>query len=204
MAENTSTSEIIATVEARDPEGETFTYKLSGLDVAFFNLADDAVGELRVNESFDYETKNSYTVIVTASDNDDLSDNITVTINVTDINEAPEFLSTEYTRSVTENTAAGQNIGAPLKATDPEGDALTYTWGNDAGSFDIVTSTVQLRTKDALDLKRAPTRLRSQSATARMRMAMPMRQLTIRPRLPLSLWRMVRIEDSAHQHTHSK
>ena len=52
-----------------------------------------------------------------------------------------------------ENTAAGQDIGAPLEATDPDRrDTLTYTLeGEDAGSFDIDAATGQLRTKAPLD-----------------------------------------------------
>ena len=56
-------------------------------------------------------------------------------------------------RGVTENTAAGHDIGAPLAAVDPDrGDTLTYTLeGEDAESFDIDPVTGQLWTKAALD-----------------------------------------------------
>ena len=87
VAENNSTSEIIATVMATDPDGETLIYELSGPDAASFNLSDNTIGELRANESFDYETKSSYTVVVTASDPYGLSDSITLTINITNIDE---------------------------------------------------------------------------------------------------------------------
>ena len=51
-----------------------------------------------------------------------------------------------------ENTAAGQDIGAPLEAVDPDRrDTLTYTLeGEDAASFDIDAATGQLRTKAPL------------------------------------------------------
>ena len=68
-------------------------------------------------------------------------------------NTAPEFADAAADRSVAENTAAGENIGAPVAATDADtGDTLTYTLGGaDAASFDIVASTGQLQVKDALD-----------------------------------------------------
>ena len=68
-------------------------------------------------------------------------------------NHDPEFPATEDgARSVDENTPAGQNIGAPVQAPDPERDALSYTLsGADAASFDIVATSGQLRTKKALD-----------------------------------------------------
>ena len=69
-------------------------------------------------------------------------------------NRSPSFADgAATTRSVAENTAAGQDIGAPLAAVDPDrGDTLTYTLGGtDAASFDIVAATGQLQTKAALD-----------------------------------------------------
>ena len=68
-------------------------------------------------------------------------------------NQAPAFPPTEDgTRSVAENTAANRNIGAPVAATDVDGDTLTYSLGGtDAASFTINTSTGRLRTKAALD-----------------------------------------------------
>ena len=55
------------------------------------------------------------------------------------------------TRSVTRNTPAGRNIGAPLSATDADNDALTYRLGGpDEASFDIDTSSGQLLTRAEL------------------------------------------------------
>ena len=60
-------------------------------------------------------------------------------------------------RTIPENTASGQDIGEPLVATDPDsGDSLSYSLGGpDAGSFAIVASTGQLRTRAALDYETA-------------------------------------------------
>ena len=67
-------------------------------------------------------------------------------------NNAPTFPSTTANRSVAENTAAGQNVGAVLTATDSDGDTLTYTLeGTDADSFALDTTTTagsaRIRTK---------------------------------------------------------
>ena len=60
--------------------------------------------------------------------------------------------NTQTTREVAENTAAGTNIGAPVTATDPDDDTLTYTLeGGDRTSFAIVSTSGQLRTRAALD-----------------------------------------------------
>ena len=110
-----------------------------------------------------------YEVVLKVTDGSGLEDTITVTITVTDRNEAPstpmagtgeapttpannapEFAAETDTREVAENTAAGENIGAPVAATDADtGDTLAYTLGGaDMASFDIDGATGQLMTKD--------------------------------------------------------
>ena len=67
------------------------------------------------------------------------------------VNAAPEFPSATATRTIAENTAVGTNIGAPVEATDPDGDTVTYTLeGTEAASFRI-DSTGQLRTSADLN-----------------------------------------------------
>ena len=83
-----------------------------------------------------------------ASDSDD-----TTTAST---NTAPVFTEgTTTTRSVAENTASGQNIGAPVTATDTDtGDTLNYTLGGtDAADFGIVRSSGQLQTSAALNFE---------------------------------------------------
>ena len=63
----------------------------------------------------------------------------------------PEGASTE--RSVYENVGGGINVGSPVAALDPDGgrDVLTYSLGGaDAGSFQIVPATGQIRTRDGI------------------------------------------------------
>ena len=118
----------------------------------------------------------TYTVELKASDGA-LDDTIMVTITVTDRNEAPstpmaasggapvtpennapEFAAATDTREVAENTAAGEDIGAPVMAMDADADdTLTYTLGgSDAASFDIDGATGQLMTDAALDFETTP------------------------------------------------
>ena len=69
-------------------------------------------------------------------------------------NNAPEFAAATDTREVAANTAAGENIGAPVAATDADNDTLIYTLGGaDMASFDIEGATGQLMTKAALDFR---------------------------------------------------
>ena len=69
-------------------------------------------------------------------------------------NNAPTFTDGPSTsRSIAENTASGQNIGAPITATDADtGDTLTYDLGGtDAAAFGIVSASGQIQTRAALD-----------------------------------------------------
>ena len=67
-------------------------------------------------------------------------------------NQPPVFSEgTSTTRSMAENTGAGQNIGNPVNATDSDGDRLTYSLqGRDASAFTIVSGSGQLRTRSSV------------------------------------------------------
>ena len=64
-------------------------------------------------------------------------------------NNAPVFSSSSVSREIAENTAAGQDVGAAVTATDADaGDTLSYTLGGaDVAAFDFVETTGQIRTK---------------------------------------------------------
>ncbi len=67
-------------------------------------------------------------------------------------NADPLFAAESAARSVDENTAAGAAIGAPVVATDDDGDTLAYALGGaDAGAFDLDAASGQITVKDALD-----------------------------------------------------
>ena len=152
VAENTDAGQDIGSaVSATDLNADTLTYTLGGADAASFSI-DGTNGQLQTKAALDYETQTSYTVTITVSDTK-LTDSIDVTINVTDVNEAPNFASSTATRSIAENTASGEDIGAAVVATDPDADdTLTYTLGGtDVDSFSIVNTSGQLRTNVALD-----------------------------------------------------
>ena len=145
----------VATYTATDPEGLTIIWALSGTDGADFSIIE---GDLTFNAGPDYEDptnadkNNVYHVTVNASDGANTV-TLDVTVTVSNVNEAPQFPGSGTARSVAENTAAGENVGAPVEATDPEDDSLTYALGGtDAAFFDIAASTGQLLTKAALNL----------------------------------------------------
>ena len=84
----------------------------------------------------------------------DWSSSGTGTPNPDAANRNPAFSGGARTLSVAENTAAGTDIGAPVAASDPDGDTLTYTLeGRDAASFSILSTGTggQIQTSAALN-----------------------------------------------------
>ena len=167
VSENTPADQNIGDpVAATHPDSVgTLVYSLDATGATNFAI-DSSTGQLKTKTVFDFETDTtSYTVTVSVKDGMDNFSNpdtaeddiITVTINVTDVNEGPKFADgAPGTQTVAENTAADTNIGSPYTATDPDstGDTLTYSLGGtDAASFDIDTSSGQLKTKADLDFE---------------------------------------------------
>ena len=70
----------------------------------------------------------------------------------TTANQSPVFSEgTNTTRSIAENTGAGQNIGNPVSATDGDNDQLTYSLeGRDASAFTVQSNSGQLRTRSGV------------------------------------------------------
>ena len=79
-----------APVTATDADNDTLTYTLGGADAALFAI-DGRTGQIRVGSgtTLDYETRTSYTVVVTATDQSDARDEINVTISVLDEDLGP-------------------------------------------------------------------------------------------------------------------
>ena len=95
-------------------------------------------------ESRDYKWK--------ATDKDENTIELVFSITVKPANQVPIFSEgASTTRSFAENTAAGQNIGQPVVAIDNDGGTPVYNLqGDDADSFDLVTDSGQLHTKNGV------------------------------------------------------
>ncbi len=145
----------VGTYRATDPERRSVVLTVGGTDGTHFRMNGN---KLNFNAPPDFETPgdsgndNVYNLKVIADDRNSTA-SIDVTVTITKANEGPEFPNSDTrTRSVPENTPAGQNVGAPVSASGPESDSLTYTLsGSNAGSFDINASTGQILTKAPLN-----------------------------------------------------
>ncbi len=87
IAENTDPGESIGTpVSAFDEDDALLIYALSGTDAAFFDISRNS-GQLMTEASLNFEARNSYSVVVTATDPSGASDSIQVTINVINVHD---------------------------------------------------------------------------------------------------------------------
>ena len=154
-------TDAVATYNVTDAGNNQVAWTLSGDDADDFSISDN--GQLTFKTSPDREaptdadTDSVYLVTVNASAGGNTAE-LSVTVTVTEVNEAPAFPDGSGTRSILENTDPGEPIGDPVTAEDPENDPLRYSLGgDDAESFEIDPSTGQLQTKDPLDHEKQDT-----------------------------------------------
>ncbi len=134
VAEDAPPGTVLGSVAASDPEDDGLTFAISnGNDNGLFAV--DGGGVVTVEGALDFETTSSYDLDVEVSDGE-LADTATVTVAVTDVNEAPVAIG--FATSVPEDTASGTELGT-VTASDPDDDPLSFTItaGNDAGLFSI-------------------------------------------------------------------
>ena len=126
--ENSTAGTLVgAKVAATDADGDALTYTLSGADASKFDIG-SSTGQItpKSGTTLDYETKTSYSVTVSVTDNKNfaggtdntIDDTISVTINVADVSEPPPKPDTP---TVTQNTAT------PKTQLDVSWTALTNT-----------------------------------------------------------------------------
>ena len=75
-----------AAIRARDEDDDLLIYTLNGPDAEFFRIGRND-GQLKTEAPLNYEAKDSYLVVVTATDPFGATDSIRVTINVTDVDD---------------------------------------------------------------------------------------------------------------------
>ena len=147
----------VQATDADDPDDneQLKTYSLSGADAGSFSIesdtgiTDDARGgqiTVKAGTKLDYETKSTYMVTVTATDPGGLSASIDVTINVTDVNEAPKILVGGLSISGSAPAPYAENGTGPVATYRAVGsNAASATWalsGADAGDLRISSSGV--------------------------------------------------------------
>ena len=138
VAENTPTTTPVVTFAADDDESNTITWALTGADAGDFTL-NAASGALTFNTAPNYETKRSYAVTVTATDNgtpNESSTPLDLTITIVNADEAGTISDISGTVQVGQTLTAGE-------VTDPDGGVtgITYQWQDAADDSNIAGAT---------------------------------------------------------------
>ena len=113
---------------ATDTDGGLLTYSLSGADAGSFTIMSDTGanalgGQIQTKAKLDHEAKSTYMVTVTATDADNFSASIDVTITVTNADEMPEVTG----NSVIDYAENGTRAVSTFTATDPEGGTIYWS-----------------------------------------------------------------------------
>ena len=142
VAEDAAVGAAVGTVSATGLQGDSITYAITAGNGDGKFAIGSATGAITVAGSLDYETTASYTLTVEARDGtgeDANKTTVQVAITVTNANDAPVFSEESYSFSIAENAGSYTPVGAPLAASDQDGDALSYhiTGGNGDRKFSI-------------------------------------------------------------------
>ena len=122
----------LGTVEAEDPDGDELTYGIVFGDSERFTIgAQDGVVRY-IGPGEDYETEpNRFELTVRVRDGFGADGAVRVVVVVTDVNELPEVTASCDPCSVPRDG----EVRVEAKATDPDGDPLTYAWSAPRGGF---------------------------------------------------------------------
>ncbi len=128
----------VVTISATDNDyGASLNFSISGTDASSFGITNSGV--LSFQSAPNYELKNSYNITVNVSDGtNNASQNLTV--NITNVNEAPEINGLASSVTVAEN----QTSVVTVSASDPDaGTTFSYSLtGTDASALTIDSSGV--------------------------------------------------------------
>lgn len=156
ISENSSANSTVGTVSANDPDSSapnnTLTYSITGGNSNNAFAISATTGQLTVNNAaaLNFEVTPQFVLQIQVADggNPSLTATQNVTVNITDVNEAP-VMNAGQSFFVNEHTANSVAVGT-VQATDPDSVApnktLTYSIlsGNTSNAFAINSSTGQI------------------------------------------------------------
>ncbi|MDM8160382.1 cadherin domain-containing protein [Labilibaculum sp. K2S] len=160
IAENIANSGAVGTVLATDGDvGTSFSdwTETGGTGASIFEInASSGAITVTDNSTIDRESTASYTYTVTVSDGTNTSAAETITINITDVNDAVPIVTASQTFNIDEDASNATSVGTVL-ATDADVTATTFsswtiTAGNTNSVFAINSSTGEITVNDANEL----------------------------------------------------
>ncbi|MDA1160650.1 MAG: cadherin domain-containing protein, partial [Planctomycetota bacterium] len=153
IAENSPVGTSVGTAFASDPEsGESLTWRIVSGNTNNAFAINSLTGEITVNATLDFEILSTYGLVVEVEDNQSLTDQATITINVTDVKPVID----DQSFSVQENRPNGTSVGAVvLAAGDTNSVVFSITGGNTSSAFAInpATGLITIANTAAIDFE---------------------------------------------------
>jgi hypothetical protein len=176
VAENSAAATVVGSVPALDPDAtapnNALTHAITTGNGAGVFAINAATGQITVanGSALNFEATTSFTLGVAVTDGGTPpgSDTSTVTISLSDVNEAPTVGNGSFT--LPENSANGTAVGS-VGISDPDLPAQSFVWtiaaGNTGGAFaiDAATGALTVATSAVLDFETIPTFTLSVQAT---------------------------------------
>ncbi|QQL45499.1 cadherin domain-containing protein [Sulfuriroseicoccus oceanibius] len=156
VAENSEGETLVGTVNAADSdEGDALGYAITAGNETGVFVIDNVTGAITATSAFDYESATTYPLEVRVTDESGATATAVVTVNVTDVNEAP--VATAAEGSVAEDAAVGAAVAAVEAADVDANTTLSYaiTAGNESGAF-VIDAAGRITTAAALDFETTP------------------------------------------------
>ncbi|HRQ41732.1 MAG TPA: cadherin domain-containing protein [Chloroflexota bacterium] len=160
VPENSANGTAVGTVVATDPNDDPLTFGIiaGNTDGAF--AINDTSGQITVANSaaLDFETTPTFALTVRVTDTSNLTDDATITINLTNVNEFPPDINPQ-TFTIVENAANGAIVGTVV-VTDSDGiDSFTFVIlsGDPDGVFSINSAgVIAVANNSTLDFETTP------------------------------------------------
>ncbi len=134
VIENQTGDTEVGVLSTIDPDGAgTFTYSLVGgagsADNQIFSIVSSS---LHTSATFDYETKNSYSIRIRSTDQGGFFSEKVFVITVTNVNDAPVITQGTSTRVNMSKNGSPTKFALTLNAIDQDGDTITWSIPNPA------------------------------------------------------------------------
>lgn len=163
LPENSPAGTLVGTMTGADPDaGTTLTYSISAGNINNAFSINPTTGAITVSNTalLDFEALPTYNLTVTVSDNGNpaLSASAAVTVNLTDVNEAP-FLG-PHAFAVNENSPQGTFVGKVIGVDADAGTVLSYAIvsgnTNNAFALDSATGILTINNPAMFDFETTP------------------------------------------------
>ncbi len=155
LAENQNAGASVGQVSASDPDaGDVLSYSIVSGNASGLFAINSTTGAITSTGAADFESVSSYALTVEVSDNatSPLVASATITVNISNVNEAPT--ASNASGSLAENTSIGTVVTTVTASDVDANEALSYaiTSGND-GSFAIDPNTGVISTSSNLNFE---------------------------------------------------